>query len=339
MAGRGGFQASVFATQVLIFIGMLLVVAGLFFLRQLVLMVFVSVLLALFWSAATDAACRRLPSAIPRNAILLPVVLGSLGVFVLLAVLLARPIREQFQELAGQLPELLGNIWQRIQPLADRLGIVGGDAGGGGLDISALATSGISIVQAGFRGILGFVTVLFLGIFFAMRPKLYRRGVIRLFPRDQRDRVDRLLEAWADTLRQWLKATGITIVFISITTTILLSIIGLPYSLLFGVAAGIFELVPFLGPMIAFTGPVLIALSISMPKTLWVIAAWSLVQFLEGNVITPAVMANKVQLPPALTLIAIFAMGELFGLIGVLLAAPTLAVILSLDRVLRDDFQ
>jgi predicted PurR-regulated permease PerM len=327
MADARPLNHGAFATRVLIVIGILILVVALYFLRLLVLMTFIAIILANFWSAGVHLVEHRISQKIPRPPIVVLVGLLSLGTFGLVGYLLLDPIREQFQSLVADLPEVFENLQERFEPILNRTGIL--NNGLPDVDWGGMAASGVEALQAGFRGLVGFVTILFLALFFAFQPDRYRRGVIRMFPRARRERVDALIAQLTDTLTQWLKATGAMILFVGITSTLLLWIIGIPYPILFGVAAGLFEIIPFVGPVLGFTGPVLIALSMPFPTVLWVLAAWATVQFTESNIITPSVMAKAVSLPPALTLIAIFAMAELFGFIGVLLAAPTLAVMLK----------
>ncbi len=129
-----------------------------------------------------------------------------------------------------------------------------------------------------------------------------------------------------------MQGAALAMLTVGVLVTVLLWAFGIEYFLLFGILAGLLDIVPYLGPVIAFIGPTLIALSQSTTKAIWVIAAYTFVQGVEGNVIVPFFMSREVALPPVLTLFTIFAMGQLFGLIGILLAPPTLAVLLVFVR-------
>jgi predicted PurR-regulated permease PerM len=119
-------------------------------------------------------------------------------------------------------------------------------------------------------------------------------------------------------------------IFVGTLTGITLWLIGIPSPLVFAVAAAVLELLPYIGPALSFAAPFLLALTISVPHAVAVLIAWAVVQSVESNVITPSIMSKKVHLPPALTIIAILAMAQLFGFLGALLATPVLAMILRL---------
>ncbi len=311
--------------------GIALGLAALFFMRSLVLMFFLAILIAILWAAMARFFLRLTGHRGPRSLMVGFAVLFSLGIFAGTGTLLIVPLRDQIRSLIDELPSLFENFRDRIGPWLERFGL--GDFVSGGGESTGIAgdalTQGFQALSVGVMGVVGLITVLFVAFFLALSPDLYRRGFLRLIPPYRRADVNRVLGDLHDALIQWLKAAGITMVFVGITTGVALWIIGVPYPLLFGVAAGVLELIPYIGPTLAFTGPFVLALTISFPQALWVLVAWSVVQSAEGNIITPAVMAKQVSLPPAMTIVAIVGMGQMFGFLGILLAPPALAVLLK----------
>ena len=102
--------------------------------------------------------------------------------------------------------------------------------------------------------------------------------------------------------------------------------LGMPSGLALGLLAGVLEFIPFAGPVLSAIPAVLLALAISPDLALWVLLLYVAVQQFEGNVLTPLVQQFAVDLPGVVLLFSLLAFGTLFGVLGVILAAP-LAVV------------
>ena len=114
---------------------------------------------------------------------------------------------------------------------------------------------------------------------------------------------------------------------VGVVTTLGLYAIGLPSALALGLIAGLAEFVPLVGPVFSAIPALLVALSVGGQTVFWVLGLYIVVQQLEGNLITPVIQRQTVDLPPALTLFALIAIGVLFGPLGVLLSTPLAVVI------------
>jgi hypothetical protein len=109
---------------------------------------------------------------------------------------------------------------------------------------------------------------------------------------------------------------------------------GLPNALLLGLAAGLFEAVPVVGPALGALPAVAVALSLGPAQVGWVIAATAVIQLLENTILVPRVMRHAVGVNPVVTLLSLVAFGQLFGFAGALLAIPLAAVLqLLIDRL------
>jgi predicted PurR-regulated permease PerM len=116
-------------------------------------------------------------------------------------------------------------------------------------------------------------------------------------------------------------------VFIGLLTGIGLWLLGIPGALALGVIAFILEFVPFVGPILSSIPAILLALAFDPATAIWVVLLYIVIQQLEGNVIEPLVQQRAVDLPPALLLFSIVAGGLIFGMVGVVFAAPLLVVV------------
>jgi predicted PurR-regulated permease PerM len=208
-----------------------------------------------------------------------------------------------FGEITGQLPQMLG-------------------MGPGGGFVSRLA--GISGVILG--GLADFFLVVIAGLYIAGSPSLYRRGLVKLFPKGQHDRVEGSLDAAGQALKLWLVSQLISMVCVGTLVALAAWFIGLPSPIALGFIAGLCDFIPFVGPIIGALPAILLSFTMDGSAVLWTILAFVAIQQIEGNVIFPLVERRVVALPPALALFAIVAGGVLFGTLGLIVGFP-LAVV------------
>lgn len=176
------------------------------------------------------------------------------------------------------------------------------------------------------------IVVLFGAIFLAMQPRLYRKGLLMLIPRSRRGVAAQALDDSGRALKLWLVGQLISMAIVGVLTSIGLWLAGVPSPLALGILAGLVDIVPYVGPVIAAIPGLLLALLLGPEAALWALLVYVVVQQIEGNLVLPLVQRRMVTLPPALTIFAILAGGLLFGVMGVLLAAPLLVVIYVLVK-------
>lgn len=190
------------------------------------------------------------------------------------------------------------------------------------------------LVTGVFDFLVTVVIVIFVGIFGAADPQIYREGILHLVPNAHRPRTREALNALAYNLRWWLVGQVFLMIAIGATTSLGLWVIGVPLALALGVIAGIMEMVPYLGPWLSAVPAILIALLLSPTHALAVAGLYLGLHILEGYLLLPLVQERVVQLPPAFTLIMQVLLGEVFGLMGLFVAAPLTVVIVVLFKML-----
>jgi predicted PurR-regulated permease PerM len=176
--------------------------------------------------------------------------------------------------------------------------------------------------------------ILFIGLFLAWNPNIYRSGIIALIPPRGRKRTREVMDAMVRGLRAWILGQFISMCIIGVLVGVGLSIMGIPLAFLLGLISGVLEFVPILGSIVSAIPGVLIAFTLGFTNTIYVTVFYLVVQQLEGNLITPIVQRQTVDLPPALTLTVIFIMGLLFGPFAVFIAAPLAATFLILVKMI-----
>lgn len=200
--------------------------------------------------------------------------------------------------------------------------------------VEALYRQGGKLKQLAF-GILtstlavfgGLVLVVFIAVYIAAEPDVYRRGLLLLFKPRTRARLDPVLTAIAAKLRRWLGTQAIAMLIIGTVTTILMMIIGVRAAVPLGVIAGLFEFIPNIGPTLSAIPAIAMAFADSPEKALVVVVAYWGIQFLENNLLIPYLMKEQLDLPPALTLMTQVVMAYVFGFLGLFVATPLLAAV------------
>lgn len=324
--------------------------------RFLVLTAFLGVLIGLAASAAVDWILARTRIRRPVAAAL--VVFGSVALLLLLALWIGPTLASQSTELKDKLPQAVTKleVWMAAtQP--DLLDIIappdtmvasGADSvaasSGGGRLVHALTSyaptiSGFAfgVLQSTLLVFAAIVLVIFLALYIATDPGVYRRGMLLLVPEHRRDRVGELLTALGAALKTWFATQLIAMLVIGVVTTVVLSLIGVRAAVPLGVLAGIFEFIPNVGPTLSAIPAILMGLADSPRMALIVVGVYWVIQFLENNLLIPYLMREQLDLPPALTLVTQVVMTSVFGFLGLFVAIPLLATIVVLVRMLWID--
>ncbi|NUQ20086.1 MAG: AI-2E family transporter [Gemmatimonadaceae bacterium] len=174
----------------------------------------------------------------------------------------------------------------------------------------------------------GLLLIIFLSIYIAAEPSLYRSGIMHLFPRRARARADQVLGAMAIALRKWLVTQLIAMAVIGGVSTIVLLIMRVKAAVALGILAGLFEFIPTVGPILSSIPAIAMGFIDSPEKALAIAIAYILIQFLENHILIPLLMRGGVDLPPALTVVTQAVMALVFGFLGLMVAVPLLAAVM-----------
>jgi len=177
-----------------------------------------------------------------------------------------------------------------------------------------------------FDLIIRLVTVLVITFYLLLDREHIEERVATLFI-GQKERAERQIKIIESKLGAWLRGQMILSIVIAVSVYIGLTLIGLDYALPLAIFAGLLEIIPIIGPIIAAAPAVLIAFTTSVPLAVLVGVMYSVIQQLESNIIVPQLMKRAVGLNPLLVLIAILVGGRLLGIGGALLAVPIAVVI------------
>lgn len=169
---------------------------------------------------------------------------------------------------------------------------------------------------------LDIILVIFMSLYWLIAVPSLKRFVLSLVPEQDRKRADETLAEVGRTMGGYVRGAVIDGVIIAILTYIGLLIIGVDYAIVLAVTAGIFELVPVIGPIAATVPIVGVALLDSPTTGIITLVFWIAMQQVESQILTPVVMRSQTDIHPLLVIFAIFVGGELGGIVGALAAIP-----------------
>lgn len=319
------------ALATLIAAGIATAAVGLAIFRELVLLVLLGLVFTELFQAIAEPLSERMGA--PRGLALGLAVFLVLGALVGLFLLCLYPLLEQLGALLADTPRLARALGERSERLTrwldgDRARASGADlAVGAALD--DLAVGGGRAILAALDGLFRALAVVFLGVFVAATPRTHRAMFLALLPERVRPRGRRFLATARQGLRNWMVAVVLSMGIMGALVTGGLWLLGVPYFLVFGLFAGAMELVPYLGPVLAFMAPTALCLATDPPRAIGVGAFYLVVHALEANVVIPFVVRRRAHIPPSLVVLSILVFGSLAGIVGLIVATPVLTIVLA----------
>jgi putative permease len=240
-------------------------------------------------------------------------------------------LRARLQHLMSRHPDLRvevpdwNELMDRLQPYAQPL-------------VGRLGQYLLNAASVILSGLLMVVLV----VYTLASPQPLVAGLLAVFPETYRPEAERILSLILARLKTWAVGSLILGLVMGVLAGVGVYLLGLPFALVFGLLAALGELIPNLGPVLAATPPILVALAADPIKALWVAILFIVLQQLENLLLVPIVWSRTLDLHPLSTAFMMLVMGALFGLPGVILAVPAVVVIktvyeeLYMARQVRD---
>jgi predicted PurR-regulated permease PerM len=298
------------------------------------LLIFGAVLVTVLLRTPANWVTKRV--GIPSGMALSMVILSLLGLIFLVGWLLGPEVVEEGRKLVEIVPRSPGELKDFVEQHQWGKATLG-QIPGVYEDIfrtaeRVLMNAGILMAPIQFIAYLLFVS--FITLYFSIEPGLYQYGIVNALPHDKRERGREIVERLASTIRRFLVARLASMTIVWVLTTILLLVLGVPLAIFLGLTAGILTFVPYLGPIVATIPIVLVALIQTPELLLWALMGYTAIQLIEGYVLTPVFQKVTVYVPPAMTLITEVLMGAIFGVLGVVMAAPMIAIMIVLYQMM-----
>jgi predicted PurR-regulated permease PerM len=276
---------------------------------------------AIVFAAALDPLVDSLQrNRLPRAVGILLVYLVVVGVLAVIGALFVPLVRDQISQLKDTLPGLTQNVFdffQRVQ------GTVPGSAGSG-LDqsLNRLTANVFSGLAGVFGGIVTTFGVLVLTFYLTVEEQGFRKFLTAITPKSEHERAQRILSAIQIRLGVWLRGQLLLTLLIGAASYVGLLILGVKFTLVLALIAGVTEFIPIAGPLLGAVPAVVVAFNQSPLKALLVILLYILIQQLENHIVVPKVMSRVTGLNPAVVIVVMLVGAKLAGIAGILLAIP-----------------
>ncbi|MCI8778731.1 MAG: AI-2E family transporter [Bacilli bacterium] len=274
-----------------------------------------------------------------------------IAIIVLIISALIPLLSEQINEIVKSIPAISNQVQTWINDIFSKIGNIDG------IDISSLKSElfvrleeigsdltsslphlTVKVVSSVFSGLGSLVIGFIIGFYLLMSFDNFNDALISFVPKKNRDDFRGLANEVNTSLRKYVQGTLICASFVFILSTIGFFIAGLKAPILFGLFCGVTNIIPYIGPYLG--GAPAILVGFSQGPIVGIISAISVIvaQFLESNILNPIVMSKTMKLHPVTIIIGLLIFGHFWGMIGMLLATPTIAVLKSIILFLDDKY-
>ena len=334
------------STNFLTIIGLIITIFILWSLKQILILFFASIIIAMALCTLTGRLRDLLH--IPRWVSVVITLTSILLISSISIVIIIPQFTSEFQELINQIPSAISKLWElsintffnfaeiiykdNMPDLADRSLLInqlsmipdGGTLANG---VTDSITKLISLAGNVGTGILQLLFIISVGLMITFQPNSYREVAILLVPSFYRRRARIIILKCGDALSNWMIGVVLSSICVAILVSIGLYLLGIKLVIANALIAGILNVIPNVGPTISTIFPLSVALLDTPWKSVAVLGLYILIQNIESYIITPSIMHKQVKLLPGLTITAQFIFTILFGPLGLLLAIPMAVVI------------
>jgi predicted PurR-regulated permease PerM len=287
----------------------------------------------------------------------IPKVLAALIVYAILIFFIVILIKifipivySQLNDFVGMIPNIIKEISGFISRMFER-------ASGGGIDFtttkenmlanitgyanslsSNLPTTVLNGVKTLFSGLGTFAIALVIGLYMLFDFDKLSDQLIKIFPRKNQREIFDLLNDIGTEVRKCVNGILLVACMVFVCDTVGFSIIGLDGALLFGLFCGITDLIPYIGPYIGAGVAGLIGFTQGPLIGIGVLIIALIVQIMENYVLQPIVMSKATEMHPVVIMVGLLVFGHFFGILGMILATPTLSILKVIYRFLVKKF-
>lgn len=284
---------------------------------------------------------------VPRVWAIFILYLIVIGLITLLIVAVYPFLRDQFKNLIEEFPTYFMSVTQNIvsflnnssfsdlfrdynynRVITDITNNVTSTVQGTFTNVAKSVASGITGFVSTLTGIvLSLVTVPFILFYLLYEGEKLPKFILKILPPRARDEVRQVMKEVDKQVSSYIQGQILVSICIGVMMTIGFLIIGLDYAFILGFLAMITSVVPYLGPAIAITPAIIIALVNSPIMLIGLIIVWTIVQLIEGKLITPNIMGKSLSIHPITIIFVLLTAGSLFGVAGVILGIPVYAIL------------
>ena len=301
----------------------------LFLIKDILIWIVFAIIISILFNPAIDLLRKFMPRVIATVLVYVSV-FGIVGVMIYL---IAPLFFKEIQQFSQSFPQ----YFERIAPPLQNLGIKAFES----FDtftqtveqgLTRVSSNIFTAIGAIFGGLFSTITIVSIALFISLEEKGPERMVSLLTPRKYEAFA---LSLWARTQKKvsgWFGARVLAAVFVGAMTFVTCYVLNINYAVSFSLFSGIFNFIPFVGPVLAGAVIAIIVAADSWLKAVFFVIAAVLIQQIEGNILSPVLTKKLIGLPPAGVLIAVMVGAKLWGLMGALLAIPIAGIIFEFLR-------
>lgn len=208
---------------------------------------------------------------------------------------------------------------------------------GGLISPQQLGENAFALAGGVFGGFFTIVSTIAISFYLLLFYDKAKSNLSKLFPQKYQTKAEKTIEQVNSKLGAWLQGQFILSLAIGLITWVSLTALQVPFALPLAVLAGLFEIVPTVGPIIASVPAIIVALTISPNMALAIIGLYIIIQLLENHLLVPRIMQRAVGLNPVIVILGVIVGGRLMGIAGALLSVPFISLVVLIFRNLENN--
>lgn len=324
------------ASTILRVVFVILVLIFLYLIRDVIVIFLFALIIA---SAISPAVNILRKIKIPRVLGALIVYILALGILGFLISLAVPSIAKDIKELSSNMPKYIDDLSAQFESFKrasakyqDIIVQLQNFLAGIGDFLRKSASNLFSTAINIFGGLLSFLIVLVISFYLSVQEKGVQRVLTSITPSRHRDYILNLWRRSQKKLGRWLQGQLFLGVIVGVLVYIGLSFLNVKFALLLAILAGVLEIFPYVGPVLAAIPAIILGFLQTPILGLWVLILYIIVQQLENYLIVPLVIGKVVKLNPVVVILALLVGGKLGGIPGMILAVPITAVVAEFFR-------
>ncbi len=295
----------------------------LYHLREILIVVFVAYIIVAALNPVVDFLRRR---RVPKTVAVLLTFFATLIFFILLIAPLVPFFVSQIQQLAKSFPAYLQQAAQAVGVQLDTGEI------GRVITPQQLGQNAFALAGGLFGGFFTIVSTVAISFYLLLSYDTAKNALANLFSKKYQEKAETIIEQVNDKLGAWLRGQFLLSLSIGFITWVSLTTIQMPFALPLAVLAGLFEIVPTVGPIIASVPAIIVALTISPNMALLIVVLYIAIQMIENHLLVPRIMQRAVGLNPVIVIIGVIVGDRLLGIPGALLSVPFISLIVLISK-------
>lgn len=313
--------------KVLLFV---LAVFFLYYIRRVIVLLFAVIIIVAVLSPLVGYLTKR---KVPQILAVLVAYILVFGILGLIIYIIVPPLIHQITNVSSNLPYYIDKLSILNINISDYIDFSRYNLSQISSSLSRISGGVIDSVIAIFGGVASAITVIVLSFYLLLERESLKEFIFSFIPEDKKEWLLKTSRKVFHKLGGWARGQLILAVTIGVVCYIVLRIIGVPYSLLLAILAGLLEIVPIVGPIVAGVVAALVAM---VTGTWWqvlaIIISYTLIQQLENHFLVPNIMSKYVGFSPVIIIIALLIGAELGGIVGAILAIPIAAAGIVVTR-------